>query len=282
MSGNMIQIVLVVWRESIEALLVVGILSAFLMRQPAAARRKGLAYLRAGIIAGLLLAMLIAGVILFVGEWLDGDRQDYFQAMMVFVAAALIVQMVFWIRSHGRQMQQALESGAGKALAAANGWGLLLLAALAIAREGSETAIFLYGILASSGESLDAAAIVAIALGFGAALGCYLILQAGARAVTWRVFFRVSEAMLLILACSLLMSGLDRLISLDLVSPLSAPLWDTSWLIDDGQGIGGLIASLTGYRARPELLPLLVFAGYWLAAVILLGGGKRWRVAAAS
>lgn len=281
MAGNMIQIVLVVWRESIEALLVVGILSAFLTRQPAAARRKGQAYLRSGIVAGLLLAMLIAGVMLFVGEWLDGDRQDYFQAIMVFVAAALIVQMVFWIRSHGRQMQQALESSAGKALAAANGWGLLLLAALAIAREGSETAIFLYGILASSGGSLDFDTIVAIALGFGAALGCYLILQAGARAVTWRVFFRASEAMLLILACSLLMSGLDRLISLDLVSPLSAPLWDTSWLLDDGQGIGGLAASLTGYRARPELLPLLVFAGYCLAAILLLGGG-RWRGAAAA
>ncbi|WP_210333441.1 FTR1 family protein [Rhizobium sp. ARZ01] len=282
MSGNMIQIFVVVWRESIEALLVIGILSAWLMRQPVPARKKGQSYLRAGVLVGLLLALMIASVILFVDEWLDGDRQDYFQATMVFVAAALIMQMVFWMRSHGRQIQQTLENSAGKALAAANGWGLLLLAALAIAREGSETAVFLYGILASSNGSIGLDAIVAMALGFGAALGCYLLLQVGARALTWKVFFRLSEIMLLILAGSLLMSGVDKLIGLDLLPPLSPPLWNTAWLLDDGHGIGSLIASLTGYRARPELLPLMVFAGYWLAAVLLLGGWKSRRAAVAS
>ena len=106
-------------------------------------------------------------------------------------------------------------------------------------------------------------------------------LQFGARALSWKAFFRVSEAMLLVLAGSLLMNGLDRLISLDVLSPLSQPLWDTSWLLDDARGVGGLLATLTGYRARPELLPVIVFGGYWFV-VSLLGSWLPRRAAAVS
>lgn len=281
MSGYMIQVALVVWRESIEALLVIGVLHAWLQRQPAAERKRGQGWLRAGIVAGLLAALLIACVILFVGEWLDGDRQDYFQATMVLVAAALILQMVHWMRRQGLGAQRALEGRASQALSAANGWGLLLIPALAIAREGSEMAIFLYGILVSSGRGVDLLALAAAGLGFAAAIGLYLPLQFGARALSWKSFFRFSEAMLLILAGSLLMNGLDRLISLDVVSPLSQPLWDTSWLLDDGRGVGGLLATLTGYRARPELLPVIVFGGYWFVVSLFGSWGLR-KAAAAS
>lgn len=282
MSGDVVQIILVVWRESIEALLVIGILSAWLARQPAPEQRMGQFYLRAGIGAGLLFAVAIAGVILFVGEWLDGDRQDYFQASMVFIAAALIFQMVFWMRRHGRMMREALECRAGVAMSAANGCGLLLLAAFAIAREGSETAIFLYGILATSGSSIDIGSGIAIVIGFGAALGCYIVLQLGIRTLSWSLFFRLSEGMLLVLAGSLLMSGLDKLIALDLLSPLSPPLWDTTWFINDGHGIGSLVASLTGYRARPELMPLMVFGCYWFLVSISLGSWIPRKAATAS
>ncbi|MCV3757961.1 FTR1 family protein [Rhizobium sp. TRM96650] len=281
MSGTMIQVALVVWRESIEALLVIGVLHAWLQRQPAAARRRGQGWLCAGIVAGLLAALLIACVILFVGEWLDGDRQDYFQATMVLVAAALILQMVHWMRRQSSGARRALEGRASLALSAANGWGLLLIPAIAIAREGSETTIFLYGILVSSGRGIDLPAVAAAGLGFAAAIGLYVALQLGARALSWKAFFRFSEAMLLILAGSLLMNGLDRLISLDLLPPLSQPLWDTSWLLDDARGVGGLLATLAGYRARPELLPVLVFGGYWFV-VSLLGSWMPRKTAVAS
>lgn len=282
MSGTLLQIVLVVWRESVEALIVVAVLAGWLARQAPAARRRGRLFLGAGIVAGLLFSLAIAGVILFVGEWLDGDRQDYFQAAMVLTAAALVLQMVVWMRGHAQGMRDALESGAERALAAANGLGLFVLVALAIAREGSETAIFLYGILAAAGGSVDLAALAAAFLGLAAALACYAALRFGARALSWKAFFRLSEALLLVLAGSLVMAGLDRLIALDLLPPLTPPLWNTAWLLDDGRGLGGLVAALTGYRARPELLPVLVFAGYWITVAILLGRGPAPRKATVS
>ena len=59
------------------------------------------------------------------------------------------------------------------------------------------------------------------------------------------------------------MSGVERLIGLDVLPQLIDPVWDTSAILDDSGRIGGLVASFTGYRARPALLPLLALALYW-------------------
>jgi high-affinity iron transporter len=89
------------------------------------------------------------------------------------------------------------------------------------------------------------------------------------------MFFRVSEILLLLLAGALLVSGVDKLIALDVVPPLVDPTWDTSALLDDSGRVGGLVASLTGYRARPALLPLLALAVYWAAVVTFLRRASR-------
>ena len=66
------------------------------------------------------------------------------------------------------------------------------------------------------------------------------------------------------------MTALDRAIGLDLVSPLGRPLWGTSWLLDDSGPLGGFVAAMTGYRSRPDLTSVLVYASFWLVAVGLL------------
>ncbi|MFM9634966.1 hypothetical protein ACKI10_46600, partial [Streptomyces galilaeus] len=88
-------------------------------------------------------------------------------------------------------------------------------------------------------------------------------LQLGGRVISWRHFFRITEVMLLFLAASLVMTGVDHLYSAGVLPTLSAPLWDSSGLLDDSGMIGGIIAALTGYRAHPDALTLLVYAGYW-------------------
>ena len=71
---------------------------------------------------------------------------------MVLVASVLILQMVFWMRKHGRTMRSDLEQGAAQSLARTGWWGVATIAAVAVAREGSETVVFLFGILAGGGD----------------------------------------------------------------------------------------------------------------------------------
>jgi len=101
------QVVFIVWRESVEALLVVGILYAWLKNGDQQARH-GLPYLWAGVAAGVLAAIGLGAALVRFTEVLSGDAQDYFQTAMVLIACVLIVQMVLWMKSHGRTLKREL------------------------------------------------------------------------------------------------------------------------------------------------------------------------------
>jgi high-affinity iron transporter len=254
------QVMFVVWRESIEAMLVVGILNAWLHRNAAAGR--GRIYLWGGVVAGLGLAGLLAGGLFAASEFF-ADKQDLFQLIMVWVAAALIVQMVLWMRRHGRTLKRDLETGLSERAEGDNWWGVAILAALAVAREGSEAVVFLYGTLASADASSLLHFALAGAVGFALALLAYGLLQLGGRLLSWRMFFRVTEIMLLLLGASLFTSGVDKMISLGWLPALIDPVWNSSALLDDSGLAGSLIASLTGYRAQPALTSLLGYLAFW-------------------
>jgi high-affinity iron transporter len=282
MTGLFWQIAFVVGRESTEALLVIGILNVWLGHHvDRKAAMTGRRRLFLGIAAGLVGSMLLAGALLGFTALLEGEREDWFQIAEAVVAALLIVQMAVWMQVHGPGMKRELERGATQALREGNWWGLFLLAAIAVMREGSETVVFLYGIVAATGRIHPLMGLAAAATGLAGAGVLYWLLQFGARRLAWEAFFRITQALLLALGAALLMTALDRAIGLDLVPTLTHPLWDTSWLLDDARGMGGLLAALAGYRARPELMPVLVYAGYWAAVATLLGMGRRRRPVAA-
>lgn len=260
---NFTQILFVMWRETVEAMLVVGILYAWLSHNPAGAR--GLKYLWGGVLAGLAGAFLLGLGIGAMNDLLSDQGHAYFMAAMLLVAAALIVQMVFWMRRNGRRLKQDMEQALSDSAQTESWWGVFSLAAIAVAREGSETVVFLSSL--AMGARGFAATPFWLALGLGVALagGTFALLQLGGKLVSWRAFFRVTEVLLLLLACSLLMSGVEKLIDAQLLPVIVAQVWDSSRLLDDGSVLGSLVASFTGYRARPDLLNLIVFAGYWLA-----------------
>ncbi len=261
----------IVWRESAEAMLVVGILYAWLRNRGDAA--VGMRYLWGGVAAGAALALTLALVMLGIASVLSGDGLEYFQLAMMLVASGLIVQMVFWMRKHGRTFKKDLEADMARNARAANWWGLLIVVALAVGRETAETVVFLYGLGADRGGIANLP--VVLVLGIGLAFLTFWALQQGSRILSWRVFFRISEILLLLLAGALLVSGIEKLIALDILPALVDPVWDTSRLLDDSGRLGGLIASFTGYRARPALLPLLALAVYWALVLTFLKRSGR-------
>lgn len=277
------QVLFIVWRESVEAMLVVGILYTWLRSTPEG--KRGLNYLWGGVAAGLALAVALALVLLGVSSWLSDEGQEWFQAIMSLAACALVVQMVVWMKKHGRTLKGELESGARSSVASDNWWGLFVLVAIAVAREGSETVVFLYGTV-SAGEGGSDMLMLALAgvAGFAVALLTFWLLQLGGKLITWRRFFKVTETLLLLLAGSLLVGGLDHLISLDVLPTIIDPVWDTSWLLSDSTGIGKILADFAGYRALPALISVLLWVAYWIVVWALLRwmSGKSARAPAAA
>ncbi|MBB5048306.1 high-affinity iron transporter [Rhodopseudomonas rhenobacensis] len=262
MGGQLGNVAFVIWRESVEALLVIGILNAWLSRQQVDAAR-GKVYLWSGVAAGLLLSVLFGVVLVLFGETLPDEAQRAYQTGAVLIAAALIVQMVFWMRRHGRTLKRDIETSLQGAADRSNWWGVFVLALIAVAREGSETVVFLYGTLAAARTGEFMAPLLVAIVGFVLAIGTYYLLQVGSRIMSWRTFFGITEILLLFLAASLLVTGVDNLIDLGFLPTLSRRLWDSSAILPDSGPIGGLVGALTGYRARPDLMQVLVYAVYW-------------------
>ena len=251
----------IVWRESVEGILVVGILYAWLKAHPEGVR--GMRYLWGGVAAGLGLAGLLALAMMGVYSSLDGDALDYFQLGMMLVAAGLITQMVFWMRKHGRALKNELEAGLERAAGEANWIGVSVIAALAVGRESAETVIFLYGNGMGQQGMAFAQFLGAAALGFALALITFWLLVKGGRYLSWKSFFSISETLLLLLAAGLLIGGVEKMIGYDWIPTLVDPVWDSSFLLDDNATVGNLVATLTGYRAHPALTLVLVYASYW-------------------
>lgn len=275
------QSMFIVWRESVEALLVIGILQAWISQQHQGSRL--VKFLWAGVVLGLLFSGVLAGLILLAGNAMSGPASEWFQAALALIASLLIVQMVSWMHRHGRTLKQDLLRDADSKMSSQGGWGLMLLALLAVSREGSETVVFLYG----AGAQLRGPELGLFAIGgaFGLVLSALtiILLHGSRRFISWRRFFAVSETILLMLGAALLVSGVERiggqLLAMDVpewvYSLAGDPLWDSSALLGDSHGIGAFLASFAGYRATPSALSVLAWAGYWL----LVGGWLRRRSA---
>ena len=254
----MLNALIVVWRESLEAMLVIGVLLAWIARQPEPAPlRRGLWL---GLLAGLGLALALGAATFAIQSQFLGDSLEIFQVLMVLFAAGLIVQMVLWMHRHGRHMKRQIESQAGQTTGAV---GIGTITALAVAREGAETVVFLYGMGMEAGGAQLSALLTAAAAGLALAAATSWLVARGARHLNYRSLFHVSEIVLLLIAGALLAGGIDRMLSLDWLPPLIDPVWDSSALIADNHGVGRLLADFLGYRARPTGLLLLVLAAYW-------------------
>ncbi len=263
---NFSQILFVMWRETVEAMLVVGILHAWLSHNPQG--KPGLKYLWLGVLAGLAGAFLLGLGIDALNAVLSDEGQEYFQAALLLAAAGLIVQMVFWMRRHGQRLKKDLEQSLGHSAQHQNWWGVFSLAAIAVTREGSEAVLFLGSLATGSGGFGSSAFWLALGLGVLLAAGTFFLLQLGGKLISWRAFFKGTEIMLLLLGCALLVSGVERLIGIQTVPALLSQVWDSSSVLDDGSILGGVVSAFTGYRARPSLMVLLVFCTYW--------GGVQW------
>lgn len=268
---NISGILFIVWRESVEALLVVGIVYGWVSLTQKPQRRSGLICLWLGMFIGLFLAILLSYLLITVNHILAPDSANIFQALMTFIAAAMIVYMVKWMRVSGKNlkanMRQSLEKNTSIF------WrnvSIVTVVAVAVAREGSEASIFIYALGFGNQTHLSLPVLGVLGLGVLLAVATIALLQLGNKLISWRFFFKVTEALLLLLGGGLLLNGMDRLILSGFLTPLHNKVWDTSFLISDGGFIAPVLASFAGYRATPSLMCILGYVIYWTFIYFLL------------
>ncbi len=195
----------VVLREGFEASLVVGIVLAFLDRT---GRRDGFAAVWVGVGAALVLSLVVGITLFAAGAELEGTSEAVFEGVVMLVAAGLLTWMIFWMRGRARTLRSELEDRTKAALDAGSALGLGLVVFLGVAREGVETALFLFSSVESSNHGLSLAAGI---IGGLAAVGLGYLFYRGSHRLNLRTFFTATSALLLVFAGYLLAMGLHEL-----------------------------------------------------------------------
>jgi high-affinity iron transporter len=261
----MLASLLIVFREVLEAGLVVGIV--FAATEGIEGRTR---WIGAGIAAGVLGASALA---LFAGALsnaLSGQGQEYFNAAVMLAAVLMLGWHHLWMADHGRELAKQLktlgsEIDAGRASLMA----MAVVVALAILREGSEVVLFLYGIVAASTDGP-----VALFLGGvgGLVLGAVVsfALYRGLVAIPTKRLFQVTGALLTLLAAGLAGQAFATLAQIGAVPTLGDEIWNTAWLLRDDTLVGRALHVITGYTDRPSGIQLLAY-GATLAAFVIGG-----------
>jgi len=253
-------------REAFEAALLLGIVYSCLDRIGA---RASFHWVTLG--AGLgLAASLAMGVSVSVlsGPLVDLGP-DVVGAAIMFFAVALLTWHAWWMRQYARTIRGDVEQRIGAAHASQRIWIVGLIAFTGVFREGAETVLFLWGLMAEATSAAGWGSVVGGLAGVAIAAGLGWAVFHGGRRVSLPRFFAGTTALILLLAAGLFSSGVGRLEGLGLL-PMTDPVWDTSWLLSDQSGVGSILTGLIGYRARPSLFEVLAYWTYLLGAGTLL------------
>lgn len=277
----MLAAVVIVFREAIEAGLIVGIVLA----ATKGVFRRGL-YVATGVLAGTLGAGLVAAFAGALSHLFAGTGQDLFNACVLLLAVAMLTWHNVWMSSHGRAIATELKN-AGAAVAAGERalFALTIVVGVAVLREGSEVVLFLYGI-ASQGGTTAISILTGGVLGLAAGALLSALIYLGLVAIPTGRLFAVTSVLIALLAAGMASQSVLYLQSAGHLEFLTAPVWDTSWVLpQDGETVGGIVGrmlhTLVGYSDSPNGLQLIAYAGTIAAMGTLMRlVGTRMRRAA--
>jgi len=262
----MLATLVIVFREVLEASLVVGIVLAATRGVP----RRAL-WIAGGVLGGALGAALVAGFAGEIAEAVEGVGQELFNAAILLAAVCMLGWHNIWMSRHGREMAANASKLGQEVLEGTRPlYALSLVVGIAVLREGSEIVLFLYSIAAADGGS-GLGMLAGGALGLVAGVGVGAAIYLGLKIIPMRHLFTVTNGLILLLAAGLASQAASFLAQAGLLPALGNNLWDSSALLTDTSLLGQLLHVLVGYTAQPEGIQLV----FYLATLAVIGALMR-------
>jgi high-affinity iron transporter len=257
---------LIVFREVLEAALVVGIVMA---------GSRGISgrgfWVASGILAGVAAACLVAAFAGTIASAAAGIGMELFNAGVLMAAVVMLGWHCVWMGRHGRDIaRQMSQVSHAVAVGSRPLYALGLVVGLAVVREGSEVVLFLYGIAA--GTAAGASALLGgsmLGLIAGAAVG--FALYFGLLRIPTRHLFTVTTWMIVLLAAGMASQAAAFLAQAGLLPSLGRKIWDTSGILSERSHPGQILHTLIGYDASPSGIQLVFYA-----TTLLLVGSMTW------
>src|SRR6186997_2712273 len=251
----MLGALIIVFREVIEAGLIIGIVLA----ATRGVHGRG-QWVTLGIAGGVLGACVVAGFAGAISDAFAGSGQELLNAAILSTAVVMLMWHNAWMARHGREMAAELSKVGTEVMQGKRPLtALALVVGLAVLREGSEVVLFLYGIVAggTSGSELLTGGLLGLAAGVIFTGLTYL----GLLAIPSRYIFMVTTILISLLAAGMAAQAVKFLDQAGFVTVLGEMVWDTSAWLPEGSILGKLLHALIGYSEQPTVMQLLVYLG---------------------
>jgi high-affinity iron transporter len=267
----MLGALIIVFREVIEAGLIVGIVLAVTKGV-----RGSRLVIAGGVAAGVVGASLVAAFAGVIAEAMAGVGQEIFNASILLIAVVMLIWHNVWMASHGRELAadvkrvgEAVRTGSKSVLA------LGVVCAVAVMREGSEIALFMYGLVASAG-STTVELLIGSLIGLAAGVGVTALTYLGLVTIPQRRLFAVTTTLISLLAAGLAAQAIVFLQQAGVLTMMNETAWDTSAILSDSSLVGRVLHTLIGYSDAPSVLQVVVYVAT-LAIIVALtkGFGSR-------
>lgn len=258
---------LIVFREVLEAALIVGIVGAATRGIAGRAR-----WIGAGLALGIAGSLVVAAAAEAISHLAEGMGQELFNASILGIAVVMLAWHNIWMSAHGRVLAENAKRIGGDIRTGARALSaLLVVIAVAVLREGSETVLFLYGV-AISGDASTQLMILGGVIGLVGGIAVGWLLFAGLLRIPLKYFFAATSLLVLLLAAGMASQAARFLIQANVLPSLATPLWDTSGVVSNSSLIGKVLQGLVGYDAQPAGMQIAFF----IAVIVLISAGMSW------
>lgn len=252
-------------REGLEAALVIGIVLGALRKFD---RAQLSSIVWAGSLAAGIASLATAIVLNFMGTSLAGPSEMIFEGLTLFLAAAVLTWMIFWMSRQSRTIRGELEADVRRATSHSGKGALFFLAFISVLREGVELALFLTAsVLTTNLHQTILGALFGLA---GAAILGWILFATTLR-LNLRRFFQITGILLILFAAGLVASSVHEFIELGWIPTIITHVWNLNPLLSENSTLGQILKTLFGYNANPSLTETLAYLAYFAA----IGFGLR-------
>ena len=251
-------------REGLEATLVVVILVAYLVKSD---RTSLLGRIWAGVAIAVGVSLAFGALLTFGPRGLSFEAQEAIGGTLSIVAVGFVTWMVMWMARSARSLSGDLKGRVDKAAAAGGAASLVLVAMLAVGREGLETALFLWAATAAADSTTGP--LVGAALGIGTAVVLGYLFYRGAVKINLSKFFTWTGAILILVAAGVLAYGIHDLQEAGILPGLNSLAFDVSGAIPPGSFIGTILKGTLNFSPSTTWLQAVVWVIYVLVTMTL-------------
>ena len=263
---------LIALREGVEAALIVGVVAAYLVK---VGRKNLLPKVWLGVVIAAAIPLSLGAIMTWGPYTLSFQAQEILGGTLSLVAVAMVTWMILWMSSNSRQFARKLREDTAAQLASGSDWGVVWIAFIAVAREGIETALFVWATIKSSAENAIAAPALGVVTGLLVAVVIGWLIYTGAARINLSIFFNITGLLLIFVAAGIVSYGIGDLQESSVLPGWGIPIYDItayldgsvySWLTTSSWW-WTLLEAMFNVNASPTHLQLI---GWVLYTVIIL------------